>query len=384
MIPDHDTFLHQALRLARRADGRTSPNPLVGAILVQRGRVIGQGYHHQAGRPHAEIEALLHAEKLGESTQGATLYVTLEPCCTHGRTPPCTEAIIQAGIRHVVVAATDPNPRHAGRGFQLLRTAGIEVTVGLRAIEATRLNEVFNHWIVHQTPFVTLKLALTLDGKIATATGESKWITGERARRKAHELRRRADGILVGLETVRLDDPSLTARGLNGRISAKRRFVLDTHARTPLSAKLLTDAFAGQTTIVVGEGAPRKRTAALLERVPVLVAPLATGRIDLRWLMKTLGAKESPAPVTSLLVEGGGEVHASFLEAGLAQRYTGFYAPLILGGHDARRAVGGTGFSSVAACPHLLAPELRRLAPDLMITGRIGSAKDRSGKTKGE
>ena len=175
-------FMRLALRLAQRARGQTSPNPLVGAVLVRAGRVIGQGWHRKAGEPHAEIEAIRDAEKRGAKTRGATLYVTLEPCCTHGRTPPCTAAILAAGLRRVVVAATDPNPKHAGRGFRLLSKAGVKVSHGVLAEEAARLNEAFNHWIIHRTPFVTVKAAMTLDGKIATASSESKWITGEAAR----------------------------------------------------------------------------------------------------------------------------------------------------------------------------------------------------------
>src|SRR5437879_6182929 len=206
-------YMSLALRLARRGYGTTSPNPMVGAVLVKTGRIIGRGWHHRAGEPHAEIEALLDAKKRGNNPKGATLYVTLEPCCTHGRTPPCTDAIIAAGIRKVVVGATDPNPQHRGKAFKLLERAGISVAEGLLAEECERLNETFNHWIVHRTPFITVKAAMTLDGKIATATGESKWITSEAARAHAMHLRRGADAILVGVNTVLLDDPGLTIRG---------------------------------------------------------------------------------------------------------------------------------------------------------------------------
>jgi diaminohydroxyphosphoribosylaminopyrimidine deaminase / 5-amino-6-(5-phosphoribosylamino)uracil reductase len=178
----HDQFMREALRLAARARGRTSPNPLVGAVLVKRGEIIGAGFHHGAGLPHAEVEALRDAARRGHSPRGATLYVSLEPCCTQGRTPPCTEAILATGLRRVVVAATDPNPVHAGRGFEVLRRGGVEVITGVLESEAATLNEPFNHWIVHRTPFVTVKAAMTLDGKIATRTGESKWITGEASR----------------------------------------------------------------------------------------------------------------------------------------------------------------------------------------------------------
>ncbi len=364
-------FMRLALRLARRAHGRTLPNPMVGAVLVKRGTVIGQGWHRKAGGPHAEIEALRGAAKNGHSLKGATLYVTLEPCCTHGRTPPCTEAIIAAGIKRVVVGATDPNPKHAGRGYRLLRHAGIEVNHGVLAEEATRLNEVFNHCIIHRTPFVTVKAAMTLDGKIATASGESKWITGTQSRAHAMKLREVADAILVGVNTVLLDDPALTVRrGAGKGKEGKRRIILDSLARTPLDAQIINDEFAPLTTIVVTKSAPKRRVAALSKRVSVLIAPVRKGRPDLRWLLKKLGAEN----VTSLLVEGGGEVNASFLLDGLAQRAAFFYAPKILGGRDSKRAVGGVGARRLTKAIQLREVEWRRLGPDLLLTARVGAA----------
>ena len=205
-------WMRAALRLARCGLGTTSPNPMVGAVLVKGGKIIGRGWHHRAGLPHAEIVALRDAQKRGNSPRGATLFVTLEPCCTHGRTPPCTDAIIAAGIKRVVIGATDPNPKHSGCAFQMLRSAGIEVANGILANECARLNEAFNHWIVRRTPFVTVKAAMTLDGKIATASGESKWITGETARAHGMKLRQGSDAILAGINTILADDPSLTAR----------------------------------------------------------------------------------------------------------------------------------------------------------------------------
>ena len=213
-------FMRVALRLARRGYGATSPNPMVGAVLVQGGRVIGRGWHRRAGGPHAEIEALRDARGRGQAVKGATLYVTLEPCCTHGRTPPCTDAIRAAGISRVVAGAIDPNPRHAGRGFTRLREAGIAVTHGVLAGDCARLNEAFNHWIVRRTPFVTVKAGMTLDGKIATASGESRWITGEKARACGMKLRQGADAILVGINTVLADDPSLTVRNARSEVQS--------------------------------------------------------------------------------------------------------------------------------------------------------------------
>jgi len=373
-------FLRLALRLARRGYGTTSPNPMVGAVLVKGGKIIGRGWHRQAGGPHAEIEALRDAQKRGHSPRGATLYVTLEPCCTHGRTPPCTEAILAAGLRRVVAGATDPNPAHAGRGFKILARAGLTVVraeAGLAA-ECARLNEAFNHWIVCRTPFVTVKAAMTLDGKIATAAGESKWITGPAARAVGMTLRQGSDAILVGVNTILTDDPGLTFRPADGTRAAPprlRRLVLDTRARTPLTARVVSDEHAALTTIVVGRTAPPKRVAALAKRVNVLVAPerkspgaKVAPQLDLRWLLKRLGAEA----VTRLLVEGGGEVNASFLLGGFAQRVAFFYAPKILGGRAAHKAVAGDGAKSLAAVVTLAEVAWQKVGDDLLLTARVG------------
>ncbi len=363
---------------------------MVGAVLVNGGKIVGRGWHRRAGLPHAEIEALLDARKCGYNPRGATLCVTLEPCCTHGRTPPCTDAIIAAGIRRVVIGVTDPNPKHSGRAVHILRREGIEVVLlgsagGPRmaalAGECARLNEAFNHWIVRRTPFVTVKAAMTLDGKIATAGGESKWITGEKARAHGMKLRRGSDAILVGINTILADDPGLTARmkmedGRWKMAKPPRRIVLDSMARTPLGAKVVCDEFAALTTIFVGQLAPKHRVAALAKRVNVVVAPaknpqsaIRNPQLDLLWLLKRLGAEN----VTSLLVEGGGEVNASFLLGGLARRVAFFYAPKILGGSDSRKAVGGGGATSLARAISLSEVEWQRLGPDLLLTGRLES-----------
>jgi diaminohydroxyphosphoribosylaminopyrimidine deaminase / 5-amino-6-(5-phosphoribosylamino)uracil reductase len=393
---DDVQFMRLALRLARRGYGATSPNPMVGAVLVKGGKIIGRGWHRRAGLPHAEIEALRDAQKRGRRSRDATLYVTLEPCCTHGRTPPCTEAIISAGIKRVVIAATDPNPKHAGKGFKILRHAGIGVDrLGKRAREpkseskhdpsgasphqrladeCARLNEVFNHWIVHCMPLVTVKAAMTLDGKIATANGESKWITSEKARTHGMKLRQGSDAILVGINTILADDPSLTVRtkmedGKWKMGKPIRRIVLDSLARTPLDAKIVSDKFAAWTTIVASKSAPKKRVAALAEKVIVVIAPAKKSKIDLRWLLKKLGAEN----VTSLLVEGGGEVNASFLLGGLAQRVAFYFAPKILGGRDSRKAVAGNGVKNLAEVLQLREVEWRKLGEDLLLTAWVGT-----------
>ncbi|HEY3855535.1 MAG TPA: bifunctional diaminohydroxyphosphoribosylaminopyrimidine deaminase/5-amino-6-(5-phosphoribosylamino)uracil reductase RibD [Verrucomicrobiae bacterium] len=372
--PDHAgepadlEFMRLALRLARRGFGHTSPNPMVGAVLFRDGIVIGQGWHRRAGCPHAEIEALSSARN---DAKGATLFVTLEPCSTHGRTPPCTDAVIAAGIRRVVAAAEDPNPAHRGKGFAILRKAGISVSTGLLAEEATDLNEVFNHWIVHRTPFVTIKAAMSLDGKIATTIGESRWITGEKSREAGMKLRAGVDAILVGVNTITADNPSLTVRLRGFGDKPTRRIILDPNGRSPLEAKVFNDSHADLTTLVVTRKAAKRRLKEFSERVHVIEAPERNGMIDLRWLLRTLG-KEN---VTSILVEGGGETNAGFLEQGLAQRIQFFYAPMVLGGRLAPKAVGGNGVLRTRDAIQLQEPKWKRLGPDLLLTARVAATK---------
>jgi diaminohydroxyphosphoribosylaminopyrimidine deaminase / 5-amino-6-(5-phosphoribosylamino)uracil reductase len=358
-----------ALQLAARGYGKTSPNPMVGAVLVKRGKIIGTGWHHKAGEPHAEIEALRDVARKGGNAAGSTLYVTLEPCSTFGRTPPCTDAILAARIAEVCVAATDPNPAHLGGGIRLLKGKGVRVTSGILGEEATRLNEAFNHWIVHGTPFVTVKAAMMLDGKIATASGESKWISGTAARRWSMRLREGHDAVLVGVNTVLHDNPALTVRVGNSNTVRKcpLRIVLDSKARTPLSARIVSDEYRPHTLIVVTSKAPAARVRALTRLADVIEAPASEGQIDLEWLMRFLGERS----ITSVLVEGGGEVNASFLFRGLANRVTFVYAPRVLGGSNGIRAVAGRGATRREEILELSEVEHRRLGPDLLMTGVI-------------
>jgi diaminohydroxyphosphoribosylaminopyrimidine deaminase/5-amino-6-(5-phosphoribosylamino)uracil reductase len=363
-------YLREALRLARRAYGCTAPNPMVGAVLVRDNEVIGRGWHRRAGQPHAEVEALRDATERGHEVRGATLFVTLEPCSTHGRTPPCTEAIIRAGIARVVAGATDPNPRHAGRGLELLRQAGISVQSEVPRVDCTSLNESFNHWIVHRTPWVIVKAAMTLDGKIATASGESKWITGERSRAEGMRLRSGVDAILVGVNTIVADDPALTLRGVWAKRRGKRplrRIILDPAARTPTTAKVVSDAAAVNTTVVVADSAPSDRVAALKKLVSILLVPITQKGFDFAALWQRLEAE----CITSLLVEGGGETQARFLSGGLAHRVVFFYAPKLLGGKTARRAVAGEGAQNWEEIVRLSKPHWRRLGPDLMLSAVV-------------
>jgi diaminohydroxyphosphoribosylaminopyrimidine deaminase/5-amino-6-(5-phosphoribosylamino)uracil reductase len=356
-------WMRQALALAKKGLGETSPNPMVGAVLVRAGKVIGKGFHHAAGLPHAEIEAFNDARRRGERVKGADLYVTLEPCSSHGRTPPCTEAILAAGVKRVFVAAIDPNPQHQGGGLKILRRAGIKVTPGILEAEATRLNEAFNHWVVSGRPFVTAKCAMTMDGKIATASGESKWITGEKARAQAMQLRRATDAILVGVNTVIFDDPSLTIRPSRKR--PLHRLVLDPRGRIPLTAKILNDGEA--TTVVMGERTPKKRQDAIAKKTSVMLLNESDAGLDLPSLMNQLGDRG----VSSLLVEGGGETLWTFFKQELVQRVVFFYAPKVLGGRDARKAVGGEGWSVAAEAPKLREVEWSKAGADLMLTALV-------------
>lgn len=377
--PADRKFMARALTLAERGLGFTSPNPMVGAVLVRSGRIIGEGFHTKAGQPHAEIEALRDAGRRGADCRGATLYVTLEPCSTHGRTPPCTGAILEAGIRRVVVASTDPNPVHQGRGLDLLRKAGVAVETGVMEAEAMRLNEAFFHWIVHRTPWITLKAGMTLDGKIATAGGESKWITGPKSRAHSMRLRQSADAILVGVNTVIADNPSLGVRRLAGSGVRRpkpslRRIILDSRARTPMEADVVLDASAPFTVIVTSRLAPAARVARLKRRVEVWKAPLRKGRVSIPWVLKRLGREG----VTHLLVEGGGGVHGAFVDDGHVNRVAFYYAPAVLGGRKAVRAVGGRGLRDRSSALALDGVEWTRCGDDVFVTARVAGRPERS------
>jgi diaminohydroxyphosphoribosylaminopyrimidine deaminase/5-amino-6-(5-phosphoribosylamino)uracil reductase len=362
-------MMRRALKLAQRGYGATSPNPMVGAVLVKSGKVIGEGWHHRAGLPHAEIEALRDAERKGHDPKGAIFYVTLEPCSTHGRTPPCTDALIKNGIKRVVTGAVDPNPEHAGNGLKILGRAKIDVTSGVLEKECTILNEAFNQWIIHRTPFVTVKSAMSLDGRIATKNGESKWITNERSRLAGMKLRAGCDAIVVGINTVLRDNPKLTIRGelADKRTFPLRRIVLDPSGRIDIKANLLNDEFKSSTTVVVTQRAPKKKIDSICNKATVIIAPEKHGKIDLRWLLKKLGREN----VTSLLVEGGGETNAQFLLNGFAHRVAFFYAPIVIGGREGPRAVGGDGILKLKDKIVLEDIEWHSFGDDLFLNARV-------------
>ncbi|SHK88826.1 bifunctional diaminohydroxyphosphoribosylaminopyrimidine deaminase/5-amino-6-(5-phosphoribosylamino)uracil reductase RibD [Desulforamulus aeronauticus] len=356
-------YMQLALELAEKARGRTSPNPMVGAVLVKDGEVVGKGFHVKAGSAHAEVVALTDA---GERAKGATAYVTLEPCCHYGRTGPCTEALLKAGVKKVVVAMKDPNPLVAGQGLAILREAGLEVESGLLEEEAVRLNEVFLKYITTKRPFVVMKAATSLDGKIATATGESKWITGAAAREYGHRLRDTYDAILVGVTTILADDPSLTARLPEGRGRDPIRIILDSQARTPTGAKVLIQESAAHTIVATTEAAPVERRASLLAAgAEVLVIPGAGPGVDLVKLMEILGEKQ----ITSVLIEGGGKVNGSALTAGIVDKVAWFLALKIIGGDAAPGPVRGEGVAALKDATKLYDVALERLGEDTLITG---------------
>jgi diaminohydroxyphosphoribosylaminopyrimidine deaminase/5-amino-6-(5-phosphoribosylamino)uracil reductase len=329
-----ETFMWEALVEARRGLGHVSPNPAVGAILVQDGRVIASGYHRATGLPHAEIECLAAAP--GRSTQSATLYVTLEPCSTTGRTPPCTQAIVRAGVARVVIGATDPNPLHGGRGIDELRAAGIKVTTGVLEKECTRLNEAFNKWIVTGKPFVIAKCGMSLDGRLTRSPNEERWLTSPAARRHARQLRAEVDAIIIGAETLRQDNPRLTVRGQR---NARQpwRVVLSRSGKLPRSAHLFTDRFGKRTLVFRKKSLPQ--------------------------VLAELGRRE----ITSVLIEGGGEILGQAFDAHLVDRVQFYLAPIITGGPVV--AVAGKGAASTLQGARLAEVSHETLGRDLLVTG---------------
>ena len=289
MNETHIAFMNRALALAQQGKGRTSPNPLVGAVIVNAGKIVGEGYHQKAGGPHAEIHALRVA---GDQAKGGMLYVNLEPCCYWGRTPPCTDALIQAGIAHVYAAHLDPNPKVMGKGIQQLEEAGIKVNVGVCAEAAEKLNEIYIKHVKTGYPFVILKMAMSLDGKIATSIGESQWITSSASRQKAHEIRDEVDAILVGIGTIKSDNPALTTRLPHKQGKDATRIVLDSHGRTPTSAKIFNSESEAGVIIAVTPQASAENIATLEKAgAEVIVTPVKEGRVCFKTLMETLGAQ---------------------------------------------------------------------------------------------
>ena len=372
----HGRHMRRALDLARRGAGAVAPNPMVGAVIVRDGRVVGEGHHRVYGGRHAEVAALAAA---GARARGATLYANLEPCVHHGKTPPCVDALLAMGIRRVVAAMRDPDPKVCGRGFRALRRAGVTVDVGLLARDAARLNEAFVHAVVTGRPLVTLKAGLSLDGRIAAAGGRSRWITSPAARRQAHQLRQRADAVLVGVGTILADNPQLTARprGAPGR-RQPCRVVLDSRFRTPAEGRLLAGAHGGAVVIYGLDCQSRRRRKLEEAGADVVVVRSRRGRPDLRAVLADLGGRG----VRSLLVEGGGQVSWSFLETGLADRIAWFIAPCLLGGGGVP-VVAGPGVADPARGFRVADLTVTRHGPDLLVEGRLAGPRGRGRRRTG-
>jgi diaminohydroxyphosphoribosylaminopyrimidine deaminase/5-amino-6-(5-phosphoribosylamino)uracil reductase len=358
----HEQYLSQAIELARRAEGDTRPNPMVGCVVVREGEVLARGYHHQAGDAHGEVDAL---QKLapGEA-RGADLYVNLEPCCVHGRTPPCTEAIVDAGIKRVFIGTVDTNPRVQGAGIEALRAAGIEVVVGVSEEDSRRVNEAYFKTMEEGRPFVSAKWAMSLDGKIGTHSGESAWITGEAARRRVHQLRDTHDAVLVGTGTLLADDPRLTCRIDAGRDPV--RVVLDARLRAPLSSRVYDRE---GTVVFVDEAIAEERASELTEkRASVVGLPTdAQGRFEARQVLASL----LDFDVMSVLVEGGGTLFGTLFDAGLVDRVYAFVAPVVLGGRDAIPAVGGEGVERMASALRLRDVRVEPIGEDVLVVGDV-------------
>ena len=350
-------YMALAINLASATEGQTSPNPQVGAVLVKDGRIIGMGAHLKAGEHHAEVHAISMA---GEKAKGATLYVTLEPCSHFGKTPPCSNLVIESGIKKVFVASVDPNPLVGGAGVKKMLEAGLDVQVGLMEEEAKALNKVFFHYISTGLPYVTLKSATSLDGKIATVTGESQWITGEEARKDVHQFRHTHDAILVGVNTVIKDNPSLTTR-LEAGGKNPVRVVLDSALRTPLDSRIINDR-AAETIIVTGARAEPERVKQFTE-LGIGIIQLETEKVGIHDMLKKLGDRG----INSVFVEGGAEVHGSFLKEKAFQQVITYIAPKLLGGKNAPAAYGGEGIARLEDTVSLKIIDVKQIGQDIRV-----------------
>ena len=362
-LAKHERWMKIALQLARRGESFTRPNPPVGAVIVKNGRVIGAGFHRRAGKDHAEIIAL---KKAGIRAKGAQMYVTLEPCCSHGRTPPCVHAIINSGICSVITSVLDPNPRHQGRGIITLKRAGIKVIEGISRDDGQKLIEPFQKWILSGKPFLSLKMAISYDGKTADYRGCSRWITGEKARAFVHDIRRRVDAVLVGAGTVLADDPSLLPKPARGR--RPYRIVLDAKGHVSPDAKVLRDSAAKQTIMATTSLCPiRRRNEWLKHGAQVWIIPSrqGEGQISIPALMNRIGK----LGLLHVLCEGGSETAASFIRAGMVDEFIFIFAPLIIGGKNAPAAVGGIGWQ-LAKSPKLRFIEQKIIGNDILVRAR--------------
>ena len=351
-------YMARALELAEKGRGRTSPNPMVGAVIVSDGRVMGEGYHQVAGDPHAEVNAI---EDAGGKAKGATMYVTLEPCTHIGRTPPCAALVVEAEIARVVMALRDPNPKISGGGERFLTENGVEVEAGVLEFEARRQNEVYLKWVTEGFPFVTLKMAMSLDGKVATRTGDSMWISSEESREGVQRMRSESDAVMVGVGTVLADDPRLTVR-MGGYKGTPLRVVADSGARTPVDSRV-ADVSEAPTLVAVAGDAPVVRVRALEDRGVEVVRVGSDGSVDLRALLKLLAGRD----ITSLMVEGGPGIASAVWEHGLVDRLVFYYAPMIIGGREAPGPIGGEGRVTIAETDGLRIDAVSMSGPDVKV-----------------
>lgn len=354
----NESYMRRAIELAKNGIGYTNPNPLVGAVIVKEGRIIGEGYHARCGDLHAERNAFANCT---EDPAGADIYVTLEPCCHQGRTPPCTEIILEQNIRRVIIGSRDPNPKVSGKGAALLRANGVEVVEDYLREECDALNPIFFHYITKKMPYVAIKYAMTADGKIATVTGASQWITGEAARAHVHTLRHRYRGILAGIGTVLADDPLLNCRMEGGKDPV--RIICDSHLRLPLESKICKTAKEIETIVAYVDGDAEKIAALKDLGLTLWQMPERKGHVALRPLMEKLAEAE----IDSVLAEGGGQIHFSLLEEGLAQKVYAYLAPKIFGGASAKTPVGGAGVALPADAFLLKQTGMQTFGEDLLL-----------------
>jgi diaminohydroxyphosphoribosylaminopyrimidine deaminase/5-amino-6-(5-phosphoribosylamino)uracil reductase len=364
----YERYMDIALRLALKGKGRTSPNPMVGALVVKDNKIVGQGYHKKAGGPHAEVFAL---DEANDKAKGATLYVTLEPCSHFGRTPPCTERILESGIKEVVVAMRDPNPLNNRRGIRILKNHGLKVVLGICEDKAKGLNGVFIKYITQRLPFITVKVGQTLDGKIATKSGDSKWITAEVARKYAHNLRSQFDAILVGVNTIIKDNPLLNQTPNTKHQTPILKVIVDSKLRTPLNARLFSSNLPASVIIATTKNALKKRIALFCKKgIQIFVLPDKNGQVALGALMRKLAKME----ITNVLVEGGGRIIGSLLEERLVDKILFFIAPKIIGGRDAISSVMGKGIDKVSKAIRLKDIKIKRLGEDILIEGSVSKS----------
>lgn len=363
---EHSYYMKKALRLAVKGKGRTSPNPIVGAVLINDDKMVGKGYHKKAGLPHAEIEAIRSA---GEKTNGSRLYVNLEPCSHYGKSGPCAEAIIESGINEVIIGMKDPNPLVAGKGIRKLKKAGINVIQGIMEKDCRKINEPFIKYITTKLPYITMKVASSLDGKISTITGESRWITGDQARNHVHKIRDEVDAIIVGINTVLRDNPMLTTRLKTKKdLMNPIRIILDSRLKIPLTAKSI-QLKNGQKTIIATTTKAPLRKVKILEKMGIVVLTIKEKetKVDMNELMKKLGKME----ISNIMIEGGAEVNASALQSGIVDKVIFFIAPIIIGGANATSSIMGNGIRFLKDAIPIKETRIKKIGHDFMLEGYI-------------